>query len=340
MGRIVRVTLTLALLGAMQLLDPDTAAATTGPYTFPFFNPDVVQTQAFGCTGFGGEPPYNGCAHYHIGIDYALGGNSFAIAAADAGEVVVIVQGHGTGVCPQPGDPVIEGNYVVIQHGTGSSAVYTIYYHLLQNSVIPGMHAQVSAGQKIATAGNSGSACGIHLHYMYTKSTDPNNQAAAMNPAGHWTTSSGAVPWLSQLVAQSNNGTIHIVIGTNRASWVQFKNIGGRTWKQTQDANGLGKVVLYSTDSGGDDTSPSLFQGPDWSTATLVTFADQTSVLPGDVGSFSFGLLPGNQTNPGQSYTNYFNIRAYGLWWFSYDSDHNNSYHVPIVVDASCQTGC
>lgn len=53
------------------------------------------------------------------------------------------------------------GNYVVINHGDGTQA---LYLHLWEVDVTVGQTVHV--GQQIAKSGVSGCACGPHLHYM------------------------------------------------------------------------------------------------------------------------------------------------------------------------------
>jgi hypothetical protein len=53
------------------------------------------------------------------------------------------------------------GNYVVIDHGDGTQA---LYLHLWEVDVTVGQTIHI--GQVIAKSGNSGCSCGAHLHYM------------------------------------------------------------------------------------------------------------------------------------------------------------------------------
>jgi murein DD-endopeptidase MepM/ murein hydrolase activator NlpD len=57
----------------------------------------------------------------------------------------------------------IPGNDIEIDHGNGQ---YSVYYHLKQNSIVVSANQHVSAGQMLATSGNSGDSCGAHLHYQ------------------------------------------------------------------------------------------------------------------------------------------------------------------------------
>jgi murein DD-endopeptidase MepM/ murein hydrolase activator NlpD len=332
-----RVLVILVLAFAGSLVRPGVASATlSNAYSLPFFDPSFRRTQPFGCTGFTSEPAYGSCAHYHIGIDYDDYGSPFTIASAFAGKVVKVVESHVSGECTTQ---ILEGNYAVIQDSTNH---YTIYYHLKYNSVIPAEGVMVSAGQKIATAGSTGSACGIHLHYMLSSSSNPDNQSAAINPDCCWTVGAyGKVPWLAHVVAEANGGTEDIPIGTTKTHWVQFQNDGGRTWYQTNDSLGHDKLVLYSTGDSGDQYFNSPLQAADWSTGTLVTFADETSVAPGSVGTLSFGLRAGSsQFAVGQGYTNHFNLQSYGLWWFDYGPGGNDDYLVHVNVVANCHIAC
>jgi murein DD-endopeptidase MepM/ murein hydrolase activator NlpD len=53
------------------------------------------------------------------------------------------------------------GNYVVVNHGDGTQA---LYLHLWEVDVHPGQ--AVAVGQLVGKSGTSGCACGAHLHFM------------------------------------------------------------------------------------------------------------------------------------------------------------------------------
>jgi murein DD-endopeptidase MepM/ murein hydrolase activator NlpD len=85
----------------------------------------------------------------HLGIDIAAGAGE-AVYAADSGVVTMAQGGYNYGY----------GNVVQIDHGNGYS---TVYAHL--SAYFVSVCGSVSAGQQIATAGNTGNSQGAHLHF-------------------------------------------------------------------------------------------------------------------------------------------------------------------------------
>lgn len=57
------------------------------------------------------------------------------------------------------------GNYVLIKHTLGGKAVYTLYAHLKESSIVVKVGQSLSAGQKIGIMGSTGNATGQHLHF-------------------------------------------------------------------------------------------------------------------------------------------------------------------------------
>lgn len=85
----------------------------------------------------------------HLGIDIAAGEGA-AVYAAASGVVTMAQGGYNYGY----------GNVVQIDHGNGYS---TVYAHL--SAIFVSVCQSVSAGQQIATAGNTGNSEGAHLHF-------------------------------------------------------------------------------------------------------------------------------------------------------------------------------
>ncbi|MDQ0614149.1 murein DD-endopeptidase MepM/ murein hydrolase activator NlpD [Microbacterium sp. W4I4] len=113
-------------------------------------------------SGYGSRPPVfsNGVwrSTFHRGLDFANGCGA-AIYAAHSGRVDAAFYNGGY------------GNYIRIQHGGG---VATGYGHIARYAVSHGQ--QVSAGQVIAYAGNTGASQGCHLHfevYLNGSTTNP-----------------------------------------------------------------------------------------------------------------------------------------------------------------------
>ncbi|WP_431074386.1 peptidoglycan DD-metalloendopeptidase family protein [Microbacterium phyllosphaerae] len=100
--------------------------------------------------GYGSRPkPCAACSGYHYGVDLANGCGA-AIYAANSGTV------------DYAGPRGNYGNYIRIQHGGGVSSGYA---HIRDGGFAVRNGAQVSSGQVIAYAGNTGASVGCHLHF-------------------------------------------------------------------------------------------------------------------------------------------------------------------------------
>lgn len=108
-------------------------------------------TQEFGDTSFAKTGAYNGKGHN--GVDFAA-----SIGAPVRTALSGIVKGTGDTdtVC----NGASYGKWVMIEHGNGLS---TLYAHLSLIKVSPG--EEVSTGQIIGYAGNTGYSTGPHLHF-------------------------------------------------------------------------------------------------------------------------------------------------------------------------------
>jgi len=96
--------------------------------------------------------------HLHKGIDFAAALGT-PISAAASG-IVVFVNKDKT-------DPMYQtyGNYVILKHGTGVSAFYTLYAHMSATPPVA-LGSVMQAGQWIGNVGKSGPPdTGVHLHF-------------------------------------------------------------------------------------------------------------------------------------------------------------------------------
>lgn len=134
------------------------------------------------------------------------------------------------------------------------------------------------------------------------------------------------MPWLARYVRENNSGAESIPRYTTKFHWVEFENVGGRTWSSSNDSYGRGRVYLSATNSAGNATRQSGFRASDWPSGHRATDVDWTTP-PGTVGRFTFGLYA---APPYGSYTEYFNPRADSLHWF--DITNTSSFYVPIQV--------
>lgn len=340
MGRKIQAAIALSLLLGVGALRPDLAAASTGIYTFPFFDTAVGVSQPYGCTSSSLELLWSGinadgttynCTgatpRFHKGIDYAHG--SFDVVSSSAGVVADTWTSTKTSSC---GGTPTNGDYVIIKV---DALHYTLYYHLAYGSITVKNGQVVSAGQKIGVAGDTGPACGIHLHYELMDCVCNNSVPEdTYQPSGKWTTSPGLVPWLAHYYTESTTGTQDICYGDTVTHWVRFTNTGGLTWKTVNDSNGKGRIYFASTNSSGTASAASQFQAPDWESSSITGGADQSSVGPGGLGTFTFGLT-GNGV-VGDTYTVHFNLAASSLHWFDYVTEGQYFLNIYILPHQAC----
>jgi hypothetical protein len=340
MAHLGRGLLMAAFVSGLVLGAPELVRASTGPYTKPFFDPSISPSQPYGCTTNDVEwyvpncdGKNDGVNYKHVGIDYS---GSFDVASSRAGTVVRVVNRYADG-----NHSTREGNFVVIDHHDGQ---YSQYWHLKKDSILVDTTTDkryVSAGQKIAVSDNTGTSTGNHLHYQLTTANDRTKEGPnySLNPNNYWTTGgSGRVPWLQSFVSQTSGtavlGSADVCYGDTVTWWVKYKNVGGRTWSYADDTDGRGRIILYSTDSGGDTPVASQFHAADWEASDRPGRFDQSSVAPDGTATFTFGLK-GNGTQ-GQYYTNYFNLDASALHWFTYDSANKFRIEIFIVPHQAC----
>ena len=146
----------------------ETISVSAGGYTGAVSEPSRVGTGRFAWPGRGRIMDYFGSTtiygrprpwpHKGIDIGIPLGG---AVLAADSGVVSVVRTGGYNGGY---------GNYIVISHGNGLS---TLYAHLSVVSVQQG--TVVAKGQRIGSAGATGMADGVHLHFEIRYNNVPRN---------------------------------------------------------------------------------------------------------------------------------------------------------------------
>ncbi|MEO8571200.1 MAG: peptidoglycan DD-metalloendopeptidase family protein [Chloroflexota bacterium] len=141
----------IAALIRKQMQRGNIPSAYNGTLSWPMGG-DV--TQPFGCTGFGWEPPYGSCAHFHQGIDVVAPEGTPVHASGD-GTIVYIGWNYADGADP--------AWIVIIAH---SSGLQTWYAHMLPQ--FPGgisAGSSVSQGQVIGYEGSTGHSTGAHLHW-------------------------------------------------------------------------------------------------------------------------------------------------------------------------------
>jgi murein DD-endopeptidase MepM/ murein hydrolase activator NlpD len=305
------------------------SAHATDDYTLPFYNPAVTlsygvdrdrtlnrQLDWTGQVWNDGAPHYGRVYDQHTGVDYPMALRS-EVAVAKDGTVVDVEGGFGT---TQFGS---FGNFVLVQHGDGRQ---TLYYHLASaadGGIGVAEGASVLAGQRIGRSGCSGICYGAHLHFELLTWNPTALKFVPSDPLAErrWTTWPGRIPFDAAYVRESNGGTEVIRLGATITHWVEFRNTGGRTWRNT---GAVGRIGLATWNPA---AHASIFRAADWPYSWMATLLDASTVLPDGVGRFTFGLK--GSPAPG-SYTEAFNLQAQNLRWFEYKRLGN--YYIPIVI--------
>lgn len=323
MTRVIRAA--IALLGTAAILAAWPApSAAADDFTLPFYNPAVTlsygmdrdrrigyQLDWTGQLWLDSSPHYGRVYDQHTGLDYPMATGS-SVAAARSGTVVDIEESYGTNQHDSA------GNFVRVRHADGRD---TIYYHLAYGGALVGVGQAVVAGQLVGLSGCSGLCQGPHLHFELLRPSGSGWQSVDPLADRLWTTWPGRVPFLAGYVRESNAGTEVIKRQATVTHWVEFRNLGGRTWLRDV---AIGRILLGTWNPAG---RTSAFRAVDWPAGWIPTYLDPPSVGPDGVGRFTFGLRAA--VSPG-SYTEPFNLRADRLFWF--DWARIGSYYVPIYV--------
>ena len=314
------------IAGALLALSA-VAVAAASDYTLPFYDPKVtlsygmdrdyrigVQLDWTGKTWWDASPHPGRVYDNHSGLDYPMALHS-VVGASRSGVVVDTEGGYGT---QQFGS---FGNFIRVAHSDGRQ---TLYYHLASaasGGIYLGIGASVAAGAQIGESGCSGICYGPHLHFELLVPQGKNLISSDPMFGRIWTTWPGRVPYLAAYVRESNAGTEVIRRGQTITHWVEFRNLGGRTWTPYGFP---GRIVLATWSP---PAHASAFRASDWPYSWLATYVDQSSVPPDGIGRFTFGL----RGNPSAgSYRETFDLYAHGLHWF--DHAALGGFYVPIIV--------
>jgi len=309
------------------LLAAASSVAAADDYTLSFYDPGGqlsygvdrdprvgVQLDYTGKTWRDSTPHYGRVYDNHTGLDYPMSLRS-PVAAAKNGTVVDTEGGYGTQQFGQ------FGNFVRVRHTDGRQ---TLYYHMASSGdggIAVAVGQSVIAGRMVGRSGCSGICYGAHLHFEVLVEMGHDLVVSDAMYRRLWTTWPGRVPFLASYVRESNAGTEVIQRGKTITHWVEFRNDGGRTWKPVGSP---GRTVLATWKPA---AHASAFAASDWTYSWLATNVDQSSVAPGYVGRFTFGL---RGTPAVGSYTETFDLLTHGTWWF--DHARIGNYYIPIIV--------
>jgi hypothetical protein len=160
------------------------AAAQTGGatslYRLPYDHADQIKVSQGNSQG-DHQTPWSQWA-----FDFAKPGAEFTVLASRAGTVIG-ARGDSSAHCYPSGSCWTDANYVLIDHGDGSAA---LYLHLKQGSVLAQVGQSIGQGQSLGTADNSGWSSGPHLHFQAEKTPctagTPPVSATCKQQAGWW----------------------------------------------------------------------------------------------------------------------------------------------------------
>ena len=129
------------------------------------------------------------------------------------------------------------------------------------------------------------------------------------------------MPFLASYMRESNPGTEVIKRGQTITHWVEFRNDGGRTWRNT----GVGRIALATWDP---PAHASPFAASDWTYPWMATSVDVSGTAPNGIGRFTFGIRAGP---PPGSYLERYNLVMLSVHWFDYE--RIGSFYIPITVN-------
>lgn len=154
------------------------SASETGSYRFPWApGLQIELTQDCNDTRYNGHVGNNGWAW-----DFATpDAKEFPILAARGGTVTHVKMSSSEGCADT--SCMDYANYVVIDHGDGSSAVYL---HLAAGSLDPSVRCgeEVVQGQPLAIASSTGYSSGAHLHFQVNKTRPQRGPVCECGPDG------------------------------------------------------------------------------------------------------------------------------------------------------------
>lgn len=90
---------------------------------------------------------------FHKGIDLAAPDGTNIVSSYD-------------GVIISTGNSEELGNYVYIEHNVSGIKVYTLYAHMLDDSIVVKTGQKVKTKEKIGVIGSTGKSTGTHLHFV------------------------------------------------------------------------------------------------------------------------------------------------------------------------------
>lgn len=116
------------------------------------------------------DPIVDNTISFHSGIDLSASAGTDIVASGDG--IIHKVGYDANGL----------GNYVYIKHDLGGLIFYTIYGHMLDDSIVVKENDSIKAKDKIGTIGSTGRSTGTHLHFMISKNKISYKEEDLINP--------------------------------------------------------------------------------------------------------------------------------------------------------------
>lgn len=163
--------------GLLTVALPSTLSA-SGSYRFPWApGLEIELTQDCNDSRYNGHVGNNGWAW-----DFATpDAKSFPIVVARGGTVTHVKMSSSKGC--EDASCMNYANYIVIDHGDGTSSVYL---HLAAGSLDPSIRCgeRVAQGQRLAIASGTGFSSGPHLHYQVNRTREGRGPTCECGPDG------------------------------------------------------------------------------------------------------------------------------------------------------------
>ena len=122
----------------------------SGEFQKPFA--DDVNYRISSHFGYRNDPFGSGEIKHHSGIDLATSMGTPVLAIGDGIVYKIVLSDTGL------------GNHIYLKHDLNGTIYYSVYGHLLDDSIVVSENELVLAGQQIASVGTTGSSTGYHLH--------------------------------------------------------------------------------------------------------------------------------------------------------------------------------
>jgi murein DD-endopeptidase MepM/ murein hydrolase activator NlpD len=221
--RRIRVSLGVALcLIAVAVGGGTPSSAAASAYLLPL--PSGTHLQVTQGVGEGDHDSSNGLGYAWDFVLYRSA-SEFPVVAARGGRVIGF-ENNSTSHCGGAGEAPglscwYRANYVLIDHGDGTSA---LYLHLATGSLTVSVGQTVSQGQRLATADSTGWSTGTHLHFQVEQT--PSDARVRSKVDGWWFTRTVPISFSDSSVLAKNPNGVPVSVPANPDGYVSGQGQG------------------------------------------------------------------------------------------------------------------